>query len=612
MGRRDIVKTLVAVKVVPVLGAVRFQPGLNRIVRQDVASMVNPSDMAALKAALVLRTRHGGDVVAVTMGPPEIDPILKELLALGTDRVIHLCDPRFAGADTLATARALSQVFEREGADVLLCGRSTVDGGTAQTPAQVAELAGVSYVASAVGLRVDGDTFHVVAEDEEGSCTCSVRLPAVVSVEPGCAVGDDETVPPAGGGGVERWDADALGGDDAGYGIRGSRTYVQEVVETTVVRKATVVDCQEAIDIIDRGRRPDRPVMSAGAARSLEQTPARSALWVVVEHHDDRAHPASIEALACAAEVAGRLGADVVAVLLCDEPGSLPAALAARGADRVVVGAAPELHGQPADIMAAALAALLVEHTPLAVIAPWSRRGRQYLPQVAARAQLGLTGDFVGLDVAPHPVDRDAFDLVWLKPAWAGTALARVVARSVPALGTLRPGAVEPLPERDPDGVPVETIEIDRAALAELAGRRASEIVTSTAVHSVDTAPVVVCVGPLVPPDVVGLIEEEATQRGWGFAGTADAVSAGLVARQRELSIVKRSIAPPVFVGVELRSEHDLACVRAAGVIVAVGDVLEPALRSASDVIVETSAGDFVAALRDAGSRFGSGPQPAP
>lgn len=599
-------KTLVAMKVVPEVDAVRFLPTLNRIVRQSVTSMVNPLDMVALDAALAIRQQHGGTVVAVTMGPPEVLPVLQALAEAGMDRIVHLCDPCFAGADSLATARAMAQAFRREEADLLLCGRSTLDGGTAQTPAQIAELVGAAFVGSAVEIRIVDAVLHGVEEDEQGSIAFQVPLPAVVSVEPALEMQRlaSSGQPCA----IEQWDGVALGGDSIGYGIRGSRTYVQEVHETVVERHAEVVDCERAVRIIERAQRSARAGTSDYAPRSTAQSASTGSLWVVAEHRHGQLHPASIEGLACAAGVAEQLDAEVAAVLLCDEPNGLPSALAARGADRVLVGTAPELADQRADVLATALSGLVAEQAPLAVIAPWSSRGRHYLPQVAARLELGLTGDFVGLDVAQHPGDPGTLDLVWLKPAWAGNALARVVARTVPALGTLRPGAIGSLPIRDGRGVPVDELQLDRHALTmqAMSARIFGERFDST-VAPVDTAEVVLCVGGAVEPECVESLRTIAEDRGWALAGTAAAVSAGLVSPQCELSIVKRSIAPSVFIGVEVRPQ-DLACVRMAGVIVTVGAVADRSLAALSDVVVDSTVTDFASMLarpqREAQSRL--------
>ena len=122
-------RILVCVKQVPRLDRVRFAPGLNRIVREGVEATTNPLDLLALGHALALRARHGGEVVVATMGPPAARAVLDDALAAGANRAVHLVDMCFAGADTLATARALCRLQERERADLILFGRSTVDGG---------------------------------------------------------------------------------------------------------------------------------------------------------------------------------------------------------------------------------------------------------------------------------------------------------------------------------------------------------------------------------------------------------------------------------------------------------------------------------------------------
>jgi hypothetical protein len=140
--------------------------------------------------------------------------------------------------------------------------------------------------------------------------------------------------------------------------------------------------------------------------------------------------------------VAARLGATVTAVVLAGSAGGAPALLAAAGAGRVLVAEHPLLATYAPETYARALAALVAQRAPFAVLGGWTSRGRDFLPRVAARLAAGMTGDVVGLDVDPHPGDPSTLDLVWLKPAWSGTALARVVARTVPSFGTLRPGAV--------------------------------------------------------------------------------------------------------------------------------------------------------------------------
>src|SRR6266849_150002 len=100
-------RIVVCVKWVPALGSLRFDPETRRLVREGVPGEVSSFDLRALLAALALRAAHGGEVAALTMGPPGARDGLVECLALGADRALHLLDPLLAGSDTLATARRL-------------------------------------------------------------------------------------------------------------------------------------------------------------------------------------------------------------------------------------------------------------------------------------------------------------------------------------------------------------------------------------------------------------------------------------------------------------------------------------------------------------------------
>src|SRR5206468_2873067 len=176
-------RIVVCVKYVPVLSALRFDPGTRRLVREGVPGEASSFDVRALGAALALRRTHGGEVVALTMGPPAARDGLVHCLALGADRAIHLLDPLLAGSDTLATARALSAALRREAPDVVLLGRASVDAETGQVGPEVAELLGWPQVTAARRLSVDPATRRFTAEREadDGFETLAGQLPAVVT-----------------------------------------------------------------------------------------------------------------------------------------------------------------------------------------------------------------------------------------------------------------------------------------------------------------------------------------------------------------------------------------------------------------------------------------------
>ena len=101
-------KTIVLIKQVPVVSAMKLDPETKTLKREGVPSEVSSFDIRALLKAVELRNTHGGEVVVMTMGPPQARAALEHCLALGADRALLLTDRAFAGADTLATARALA------------------------------------------------------------------------------------------------------------------------------------------------------------------------------------------------------------------------------------------------------------------------------------------------------------------------------------------------------------------------------------------------------------------------------------------------------------------------------------------------------------------------
>jgi electron transfer flavoprotein beta subunit len=161
-----------------------FDPKTNTLVRKGIPGAINPLDKNALEAALQLRDQQGGEVSVVSMAPPDAKGVLNEALAMGADHLVLLSDPVFAGSDTLATSYVISAGIKKLGAfDVVLCGDYTIDGGTAQVSAQVAEFLGVPNVMHVGAIDVvDTDFLAVRAEIEHGSITIEVPTPVVLSV----------------------------------------------------------------------------------------------------------------------------------------------------------------------------------------------------------------------------------------------------------------------------------------------------------------------------------------------------------------------------------------------------------------------------------------------
>ena len=160
-------KILVFVKQVPDTDDVKLDPKTGNLMREGVQSIMNPLDANAVEAALQLKEKYGGTVVAISMGPPHADDVLKKALAMGCDESVLLSDRALGGADTLATGYPLAKAAEKIGGyDLLICGRHATDAETAQTGPIIAAFLGIPQV-----------TLCGSVEIEDGWAVCERLLP---------------------------------------------------------------------------------------------------------------------------------------------------------------------------------------------------------------------------------------------------------------------------------------------------------------------------------------------------------------------------------------------------------------------------------------------------
>lgn len=174
-------RIVVCIKQVPNTSEVKINPD-GTLKRDGVPSIMNPDDKAGLEFALQLKEKYGAHITTITMGPLQAKKVLAESIAMGADKGVLLTDRAFAGADTLATSKALAAALRTLGFDLIIAGRQAIDGDTAQVGPQIAEhldLPQVSYVTS---LEKDGETLKVRRQFEDGYQLLRVPTPALLTV----------------------------------------------------------------------------------------------------------------------------------------------------------------------------------------------------------------------------------------------------------------------------------------------------------------------------------------------------------------------------------------------------------------------------------------------
>lgn len=183
-------KIIVCMKQVPAGTKVDIDPETGSMKRLSGATRTNPYDLFALETALQLREKLGGTVSVLTMGPDQAESMMRDAYTMGADEAVILSDRKFAGADVLATSYTLSQGVQLlGGADLIICGRQTTDGDTAQVGPAMAEHMHLPHAAWVAEIT-DVDSASITVRQDLGSVTQISRLqyPCVITVDKDCCV----------------------------------------------------------------------------------------------------------------------------------------------------------------------------------------------------------------------------------------------------------------------------------------------------------------------------------------------------------------------------------------------------------------------------------------
>ena len=573
-------RLIVCIKQVPEVAEIKFNPETKSLVREGVANVVNPFDRRALAEAIRLRDLCGGDVVVLTMGPPQAREALVECLGAGADRAIHLVDAAFAGSDTLATARALSLALRHEHYDIIFCGKYSVDAETGQVGPELAEMLDVPQITGATRLEVSDDQRAVTVEREtdDGFETVECDLPVLLTAaerlirpikvkEPQLEAGRAKPI-------LEVTAAE-LSSDTSIFGFAGSPTRVEEIRSLARTRQVAMIEGANAEEKVarlierleSRGALGDQKV--ARVSESVPDTALEAAseleVWVVAESMDGKLRRVSFELLGKGIELARKLHARLAAVVAGEDAGAHVKALAAHGADRVYVADDERL----ARYTTAAYTSLLVDairtHNPIVVLLPSTSNGRDLAPRVAARLSVGLTADCVDLDVNENGL------LAQYKPAFGGNIVALIYSRTLPQIATVKPGMLQAAASDE-----LRTAEVIRLAMPRNDDERSRLIDVRKEVPfevaELDEAERIICVGTGIGgPENLAAIEALARAMGAQIGATRRVVDQGWLPRHQQIGLTGKVVSPLLYIGIGVRGalNHTIG-IQQAGTIVAI------------------------------------------
>jgi electron transfer flavoprotein alpha subunit len=585
-------KVAVLVKQVPLAEELELDTG-GRLRREGLQLELNPYCRRAVAKGAELAKASNGTCTVITLGPPSADEALREAIAWGVDRGVHLCDPLFAGSDTLATAQTLAAALRREGPfDVIFVGRNTTDGDTGQVGPEVAGILDLPFCAAVRRLTLEGESVRLLLEDDDGFREVEARLPIVLGVaerlcSPCKMEPDARRAVPAER--IQKVTASELGAGP--WGDAASPTRVGAVRQLAQARAGELLSGDVASQVVDAARiLAERGALTNVQAIRAACVPEAAAdrltgapvIAVVVE--EERPVVAR-ELLGSAAGLAAKIHGRVVCWLcpnalwsgtpargFAEDATLLPSDLGPLGADEVVevlCGGAGALG--PGDV-ADELAAWASEIVPWAILAPSTSYGREIAARVAVALGAGLVGDAIDFEVSERR-------LVAQKPGFSGAVVAEITCSSEVQIATVRPGVLPILAPRDHEA------PSSRRAIAASGRVRAISVRRDDDVELLARSEVVVGVGTGVDPTEYQELRALAGHLGGELAATRRVTDAGWMPRSRQVGVTGRSIAPRLYIAVGLSgSFNHMVGVRGAHTILAVNTNPDAPVFAQSDI----------------------------
>lgn len=178
---------LVCIKQVPGTSKVEVDEKTGVLKRDGVDSKMNPYDLFALETALRIKESQGGTVKVLSMGPNQALSVIREAYTMGADEGTLLSDRKFGGADVLATSYTIAQGIKEMGdLDLIICGKQTTDGDTAQVGPEMAEWLNIPHVANVKNIvELKESSITVEMDMPESIETVNISYPCLITVDKG-------------------------------------------------------------------------------------------------------------------------------------------------------------------------------------------------------------------------------------------------------------------------------------------------------------------------------------------------------------------------------------------------------------------------------------------
>lgn len=460
--------------------------------RAYLTNVLNELDKQALAFAIRMREKQPGQIVCLTMGPPFAEEVLRYAMSVGADTGVLVTDRKMGGADTAATAYPLGQairkieeeIFNGDKNYIILAGMQSVDGDTAQVPAQVAEELGIAQIAYATSFKFDNGELRITRITRRGNQVVTPsRYPCLIT-----AVNWTEPLNASfnrtrwtNSQKIYSWSAVDIQANESRIGSAGSRTTVFRIFSPKdISQKQCAVFAEDELGKLVEAMKESYSQKSGEGEKAKEEAVYQfpegktgsyhGEVWVYVEQEDGEINSASLELLGKATELARQLKEKVGAVLTGSDVSKSAKELLHYGADKVYLTEHPLLANFLPVPYTKAVSELVEKYQPQMILFSATPLGRELAPRIAYRANSGLTADCTSLDIMDFKrgnVELTAI-LKQTRPALGGNIMASIITQnSKIQMATTRPGVMKALkPDNTRTGEIIEhTIQINETEM---------------------------------------------------------------------------------------------------------------------------------------------------
>ncbi|MFQ5997754.1 MAG: FAD-binding protein [Candidatus Bathyarchaeia archaeon] len=570
---------ILCIKQVPDTADMRIDPKTNNLMREGVPSVVNPTDLHATEEALRLKDKLGAHITAITMGPPQADQGLRELIAMGVDQGVLLSDRPFAGADTLATSyavwKAITKLLPDKLPDIVMFGKTAIDGETGQTPPGVAVRLGIPIITYAVKIeKLDLEKKFIEARRrvDEGVELIRSSLPVALTMTEEASKPRQASID-----GVLRakrsnllvWNKDAIGADPNKVGLPGSPTFVRKVFVPPPRKKGEVFNASS--DPIAAGKWLVDQLLAGGALgqksrkendeKKLDEGRTQVKLppgkygdiWVYMEHRNGVPSSVSWELMGEASKIAKIYGKELCAIAIGSDVSSLTKGAFAYGAEKVYVVSHPVLTHYRTKPYSEALASLIKKYRPEGLIIGGTLNGRDLAGAVVTLVETGAIADCTGLEV------EEKFGLQGTRPDFGGKEMSNIVCpKHRPVALTVRPRVFRaPEPDFSREGKVIrEKMEFSEDSIPT---KMLEFLESQRAGVRLEDAEVIVAAGRgLGSPKNLYLVEDMAKAVGGVVGATRAIVYSGWIGREYQIGQTGFTVRPRLYfaVGISGAIQH--------------------------------------------------------